>query len=93
MVTFHPHYSIFTCETCRLKNYSQKKVPADCLSGGRYCLKDPDGDNKKGSGRDILLEVLRQLCLFQLFPERWWDYMALVDITCVDNFVGLEKCS
>jgi len=45
-----------------------------------------------GSGRDISLENLRELCIFQVYPKQWWDYMRIFDDQCVEYDI-LDKCS
>ena len=68
---------------------------ADCYGGGRYCNPDPDGAEGNQTGKDVLDEMLRQKCLFNLglvspkFKDvqvkQFWVYAAkfypcLVDI-------------
>jgi hypothetical protein len=55
-VKFTPHYALWFCGYCKLKNY---QVNNDhCVSGGRYCAPDPDG-NGPLLGKDVVLEDLR----------------------------------
>ena len=40
-----------------------------CINGGYYCAADPDGDVTKGvSGADVVVENLRQICVWQVRP-------------------------
>ena len=43
---------------------------------------DPDGD-KIATGRQVIEEQLRQLCLFRTDPDRWWKYVPAFDKECV----------
>ena len=38
-------------------------IHPDCFSGGRYCAPDPDMAGPR-SGKDIVEEDLRQMCIF-----------------------------
>ncbi len=66
----------------------------ECLSNGRYCAM-----NHKGTyiqGKDILLEDLRQKCLYDNLEnegktELWWDYMKYVHRMCYEEIN--ENCS
>ena len=52
-----PHYVFWKCTFCEddyLKN--------DCFGGGKYCAVEPS--NERFKGRDIILEDLRQKCLY-----------------------------
>lgn len=88
-VTFTPHYAIWTCHSCYRSNYTE--YPDNCISGGRYCCPDPDG-NGPATGAQVVQEDLRQMCIFQHFPDKWWDYMRKLDSYCVEYQV-VEECS
>lgn len=47
----------------------------NCLGSGRYCALDPDA-SKIGTGRQVVEESLRQICLFKHFPNEWFKYMV-----------------
>ena len=85
------HYLFWTCETCANFHFQGSEIPNNCVSGGRYCCSDPDGEGE-ANGRDIVLEDLRQICLFKAFEERYFDYIDLFDVRCVE-FQVLEECS
>lgn len=53
-------------EYCRAQNF--KVSSTDCLSGGRYCDFDPDHEGPL-EGKDTILQNLRQLCIFKLYPD------------------------
>lgn len=62
-IYFIPRYIIYYCMPCMEKNWTV--LNDGCLSGGRYCSPDPDGEGPL-IGRDTILEDLRQLCIYQL---------------------------
>ena len=78
-VNFSVHYAIWKCYRC--KPYTSENFPTNCISKGRYCSPDPDG-NGAGTGRDIVMEDLRQICIYKHFQKDWWDYMILFDENC-----------
>ena len=88
---FEAHYLFWNCEICASNNYQLIDVPDNCVSGGRYCCSDPDGEGV-ASGRDIVLEDLRQICLFNENVETFFDYIDIFDLKCVE-FQVLEECS
>ena len=56
-VLMTPHYVFWKCTQCEedyLKN--------DCFGGGRYCAVEPS--NEALRGREIILEDLREKCLY-----------------------------
>eukprot|EP00898_Chlorokybus_atmophyticus_P003912 jgi/Chlat1/4521/Chrsp29S04587 len=76
---FTPHYITWYCPAEYLGT-----LPCDkqCIRHGRYCTPDPDGDFEAGyDGKDVVLENLRQLCVFQIakdavhMPWLWWSYV------------------
>lgn len=54
----------------------------NCLGSGRYCALDPDA-SKIGTGRQVVEESLRQICLFKHFPNEWFKYMDAFDRECL----------
>lgn len=52
-----------------------KKNFDNCMGGGQYCAIDPDGLDGAASGKDIVNEQLRQLCIFKIDQDLWWSYM------------------
>eukprot|EP00808_Paulinella_micropora_P010849 g70477.t1 len=61
-----------------------------CTNEGRYCYTDPDSDTSLGlSGRQVVAESLRQICLFEETRKRsdltlWWEYAGMQQEFC-DN--------
>eukprot|EP01017_Pseudomicrothorax_dubius_P002706 TRINITY_DN10197_c0_g1_i1.p1 TRINITY_DN10197_c0_g1~~TRINITY_DN10197_c0_g1_i1.p1 ORF type:complete len:315 (-),score=55.65 TRINITY_DN10197_c0_g1_i1:99-1043(-) len=83
------YFVVWHCEDCAKLEY---KVPREnCLSGGRYCAPDPDGSGPL-TGRDVLLEDLRQHCISKLYPKEFWKYITTYTKTCLSNPL-LETCS
>jgi len=93
-LNFRPHFVLWYCTECLLNGYNESNE--DCLSGGRYCAPDPDGSGAL-TGRDVVLEDLRQLCLLSSFANSefkypyWFQYMAKYNSTCRSNIT--ESCS
>ncbi|CAD8092850.1 unnamed protein product [Paramecium primaurelia] len=53
----------------------------NCISQGRYCTYDPDGDDY-GTGQDVIEEIIRQLCLQKLNIEVFFNYLDLFKDQC-----------
>jgi hypothetical protein len=82
---FTPHYITWFC----LDEFLQsKQCKAQCINRGRYCAPDPEGDLDAGyTGRDVVVENLRQLCVHRVANARnrpwvWWDYVADYHLRC-----------
>lgn len=88
---FEVHYLFWTCELCAQNNYKYDNTPSNCVSAGRYCCSDPDGDGE-ANGRDIVLEDLRQICLFNKHQDKFFEYIDIFDLNCVEFQVS-EECS
>ena len=80
---FYPHHVLWYCTGCKAGNF-QAPSP-NCLSGGRYCAPDPDGDGPL-EGRAIVYEDLRQICVYQLTGDKgvkgWFEYVGRVYQNC-----------
>jgi hypothetical protein len=63
VLMFTPHYAIFGMDTSSSAAESVQALCSD--SSGRYCAEDPDGDGPI-TGKAVIEEDLRQLCLHQL---------------------------
>jgi PA domain len=91
---FTPYYVFIRCLSCDTAGYNSPHV--DCLGGGRYCAPDPDG-NGPISGRMVIQEDLRQLCMFEQMNDdvdysRWFLFQSSFSKKCVlDNFT--PECS
>jgi hypothetical protein len=81
---FTPHYVLWYCAECR-DNHFQTDHP-DCFAGGKLCAPDPDGAGGI-SGRDVLYEDLRQLCIYKQHRtgRKWWDYVFALYSACPDG--------
>eukprot|EP01017_Pseudomicrothorax_dubius_P005565 TRINITY_DN11430_c0_g1_i9.p1 TRINITY_DN11430_c0_g1~~TRINITY_DN11430_c0_g1_i9.p1 ORF type:complete len:459 (+),score=97.00 TRINITY_DN11430_c0_g1_i9:50-1426(+) len=84
----NPRFVSFPCEACEKAGF--KIANPDCLSGGRYCAADPDGTGPL-SGRDIIWEQLRQICISLKGPEKFYEY-ALGFRACI-NKATMATCA
>jgi len=94
VLAFQPHYSIFSLDS---KDYDT--IRNLCIDeDGRYCTEDPDGPGPI-TGRDVVKENMRQLCIHDLykkdqldsgavkFAEQYWQYMErFIDRCPLDKF-------
>ncbi|CAK9181165.1 unnamed protein product [Ilex paraguariensis] len=82
---FTPHYITWYCPQVFTLS---KQCKSQCINHGRYCAPDPDQDFSSGyEGRDVVLENLRQLCVFRVANETkkpwvWWDYVTDFQVRC-----------
>ena len=74
-----PHYVLWYCSECRKAGYTIGNP--DCVSSGRYCAPDPDGPGPL-TGKHVVLEDLRQICVYKEAREKWWDYIQVMNKTC-----------
>jgi hypothetical protein len=69
----------------------------DCYGGGKYCAVEKNDEGYKLKGRQIIMEDLRQKCLYKRYYNAtatrhvWWDYMNYVHKTCHNSIT--EECS
>jgi hypothetical protein len=90
--TFTPHYWILPGGTqCNWPaNDGQGPCGNLCTDDGKYCATDPDQDLQSGlSGKDILEENLRQLCIWEQLQASnrqhvWWQYSKLFISNCCE---------
>jgi hypothetical protein len=95
-VHFTPHYVLSQCSHCKATGFIETEP--GCYSNGRYC---PASFNKSNGGtvEPELQEVLRQICVFNLYGEGlWWDYIAAYSQLCADSvsdcyYRALEEAS
>jgi len=91
---FTPHYVMWYCPHCAASGYTTDDP--NCLSGGKYCAPDPDNSGPL-TGRDVLYEDLREICVFKQADENkhkydmWFNYMHKLNTTCSEAIT--EKCS
>ncbi|KAL3614341.1 Vacuolar-sorting receptor 3 [Castilleja foliolosa] len=82
---FTPHYITWYCPQAFTLS---KQCKSQCLNHGRYCAPDPEEDFSSGyNGKDVVLENLRQLCVFRVAKESgkawvWWDFVTDFQIRC-----------
>ncbi|KAL3814311.1 hypothetical protein ACJIZ3_015579 [Penstemon smallii] len=82
---FTPHYITWYCPQAFTIS---KQCKSQCINHGRYCAPDPEQDFSTGyEGKDVVLENLRQLCVFKVANETkkpwvWWDYVTDFQIRC-----------
>ena len=91
---FTPHYVAIKCLACEENNFEIEHD--DCLGGGRYCAPDPDGPGPV-SGRMVVQENLRQMCMFEQLENdsdysRWFLFQKDFATTCISNKFNKE-CS
>jgi hypothetical protein len=93
-INLAPHFVMWYSTISKDANFTI--THPDCLSGGRYCAPDPDYDGPN-SGRDIIYENLRQLCIYKGTsrkpnPNLWWQYVSAFYETCPQDEFG-QRCS
>ncbi|KAJ3680952.1 hypothetical protein LUZ60_015441 [Juncus effusus] len=82
---FTPHYITWYCPEAFVLS---KQCKSQCINKGRYCAPDPEQDFSKGyDGKDVVLQNLRQVCVFKVANESgkpwiWWDYVTDFAIRC-----------
>ncbi|XP_073008579.1 vacuolar-sorting receptor 1-like [Typha latifolia] len=82
---FTPHYITWYCPQAFIVS---KQCKSQCINHGRYCAPDPEQDFSTGyEGKDVVVENLRQLCVFRVANESkkpwiWWDYATDFHIRC-----------
>ncbi|OVA11702.1 EGF-like calcium-binding domain [Macleaya cordata] len=82
---FTPHYITWYCPEAFTVS---KQCKSQCINRGRYCAPDPEQDFTQGyEGKDVVIENLRQLCVFRVAnetkkPWAWWDYVTDFQIRC-----------
>jgi hypothetical protein len=85
-----PRYVFWKCPFCE-----QEYLDNDCYAAGKYCAVETS--NTKIKGREIILEDLRQKCLYQIEYNTsrthhiWWDYIKTIHTNCYN--VLNEDCS
>lgn len=71
------HYVVLQCLSCKNDKFSKEEN--ECLGGGRYCAPDPDGMVGSLTGRMVIEEDLRQLCILQSVKSEKSDYSLFFD--------------
>ncbi|EGR34007.1 vacuolar sorting receptor, putative [Ichthyophthirius multifiliis] len=97
-VVFEPIYDIYQCNSCKKQDFTNE-VP-DCILNGRYCTNDPDIYNNSYdlssqflyNGKDLVEEIVRQLCLYNQKEDLWWQYNIIFSQDC-DQPQLYKECS
>lgn len=82
---FTPHYITWYCPQAYVES---KQCLSQCINNGRYCAPDPEQDFEIGyDGKDVVVENLRQLCVWRLGNETgnpgvWWEYVTDFKARC-----------
>lgn len=82
-IIFEPHIVTFSSK-------SNEYIANNCVSRGKYCAFDPDNEGPI-TGKDVLLEALRQKCIYKAGTEHYFYYMKLFYSFCISEFT--EECS
>eukprot|EP01017_Pseudomicrothorax_dubius_P012631 TRINITY_DN1530_c0_g2_i1.p1 TRINITY_DN1530_c0_g2~~TRINITY_DN1530_c0_g2_i1.p1 ORF type:complete len:474 (-),score=83.41 TRINITY_DN1530_c0_g2_i1:29-1450(-) len=92
-VTLTPYYAAHVSASSGRESFNANLANQDCISGGRYCRR-PVKKVEFGevSGKEIIMQDLTQLCLFNVEGERkWWDYITGFNIYTSDTDKHLTK--
>lgn len=82
-VNFEPNLVTFSSK-------SQEFITSNCVSQGKYCAFDPDNDGPI-TGRDVVLESIRQKCIYKTGTDHYFSYMAKFFDSCINDFT--KDCS
>lgn len=61
---------------------SEEFIKNNCVSKGEFCAYDPDNSGVL-TGRDVMLEALRQKCIFKTHSEQFLPYLDAYFTSCV----------
>lgn len=82
-ILFEPHVVTFTSK-------STEFISKNCVSNGAYCAFDP-GHTTAATGRDVVIESIRQKCIYKVSIPDYFKYMKYFYEKCFESFD--EKCS
>jgi hypothetical protein len=87
-VLMTPHFKFWRCKDC------SGFMETQCFGKGKYC--GHDIRNNKLNGRDVILEELRQMCIYKSSygdnaRNIWWDYIKEYHSLCYGAIS--EDCS
>ncbi len=82
-VVFEPSIVSFTSK-------SSDFIAKNCVSNGNYCSFEPSHE-KTITGRDVILEGVRQKCIYKANVDSYFNYMTEFYKTCIHEFT--EACS
>jgi hypothetical protein len=89
-VLMTPRFVFWVCVEC-----DKEFMQANCFGGGKYCA--TESGNEQIKGKEIVLEDLRQMCIYQQAysyggdKSMFWDYINEVHSRC-DNVLNMQ-CS
>lgn len=75
-------YDYYICKHCLLQDNAVSD--SNCLGGGQYCHQgyvDQDS-HVEIQGREFIVEIVRQLCIYSLRRDLWWDYLSMFQSKC-----------
>lgn len=92
---FAHHFVLWYCPDCASKGYRVDNK--DCISGGRYCFLDPNEKSDEVNGRNVMLEDLRLMCLFNQTTKKdykdYLEYHQKYNEMCKESRFLTESCS
>lgn len=83
-VLMTPRYFTWSCINCDANIMGE-----DCVNNGKYCALDEE--RLSYSGKEIIMENLRQKCVWKQSAPAWWEYIAKAHQQCYTDFS--EDCS
>ncbi|EAS07544.2 PA domain protein (macronuclear) [Tetrahymena thermophila SB210] len=103
LINFHKHYLDlkhdnveidFTPHYITQSDNDETKQKEHCISRGKFCNPEFQIGGNDLHNREVVLEDLRQILLFQLDQEAWWKYILLFKKNCVEKQeVKISECS
>ena len=73
-----------------ISSKSEAFMAKHCLSRGQYCVFGAS-ENDRITGKDILIEGLRQICIYKMNMNMYFFYTKIFHEACLDSFT--EDCS
>jgi len=84
-IKYERDFGVNTQLTPHYAHYKNSDSPSNCLCNGKYCAEDPDQE-RDNTGADVLLEDLRQVCLFNEYSDEiYLAYMLNYDTFCLKH--------
>ena len=81
---FVPHVVTFTSQ-------SQEFIVNNCVGNGNYCAFDPESEDGSVTGQDVILESLRQICIYKQGISQYFSYMKNFYSQCINSIS--KQCS
>ncbi|XP_039037856.1 vacuolar-sorting receptor 1-like [Hibiscus syriacus] len=91
-IRFTPHYMTWYCPEAFVLS---KRCRSQCINHGRYCA---PGLDRVYDGKDMVIQNLRQACLFKVANESgkpwlWWDYVTEFANRCQSKDKYTKECA